>query len=184
MGQLMQYRRAKTPGASYFFTVVTYQRQLLFHTPETIDLLRSAFRSVKAKFPFTIDAIVILPDHLHCIWTLPEGDADFSSRWRRIKGEFSRQCPERYKRLRSTSRLRKGEQAIWQRRFWEHQIRDEADFTHHVDYIHYNPVSHGLVTAPRDCLYSSFHRYVRDGAYSEDWGAEGKLVWDEKVGRE
>lgn len=180
----MQYRRAKTPGATYFFTVVTYQRQLLFHTPETIDLLRNAFRNVKAKFPFTIDAIVVLPNHLHCIWTLPEGDADFSSRWRRIEGEFSRQCPEQYKRLRSASRLRKGEQAIWQRRFWEHQIRDEADFTHHVDYIHYNPVSHGLVTAPRNWLYSSFHRYVRDGAYSEDWGAEGKLIWGEKVCRE
>ncbi|NJL38970.1 MAG: transposase [Leptolyngbyaceae cyanobacterium SM1_4_3] len=177
----MQYRRAKTAGATYFFTVVTYQRQRLFHQPEMVDLLRSAFRTVKARFPFAIDAIVVLPDHLHCLWTLPEGDADFSKRWRLIKSEFSRHCPDVYKQQRSASRLDKGEQAIWQRRFWEHQIRDERDFAQHVDYVHYNPVGHRLVMAPRDWVYSSFHRYVQDGWYSLDWGAEGKVEFEDGI---
>jgi putative transposase len=115
----------------------------------------------------------------HC-----QRDADFSKRWRLIKSEFSRHCPEIYKKQRSASRLDKGEQAIWQRRFWEHQIRDERDFAHHVDYVHYNPVSHGLVMAPRDWVYSSFHRYVRDGLYSSDWGAEGKVEFEDGIGNE
>ncbi len=180
----MQYRRAKTAGATYFFTVVTYQRQALFREPETVDLLRTAFRTIKTRLPFTIDAIVVLPDHLHCIWTLPEGNANFSTRWRLIKSEFSRHCPEQYKQYRSASRLSKGEQAIWQRRFWEHQIRDETDFIQHVDYIHYNPVKHGLVAAPKDWLYSSFHRYVQDGAYIRDWGADSPIKLDSRVGNE
>jgi putative transposase len=180
----MQYRRAQTPGATYFFTVVTYQRQQLFCQPEVVDLLRSAFRMVKAQFPFAIDAIVVLPDHLHCLWTLPEGDADFSNRWRLIKSEFSRHCPDAYKQQRSASRLDKGEQAIWQRRFWEHQIRDERDFAQHVDYVHYNPVSHGLVMAPKDWVYSSFHRYVQDGYYSPNWGANRKIEFDSGIGNE
>ncbi|MEB3178656.1 MAG: transposase [Nostocaceae cyanobacterium] len=180
----MQYRRAKTPGATYFFTVVTYQRQSLFHQSEMVDLLRSAFRTVKARLPFAIDAIVVLPDHLHCIWTLPEGDADFSKRWRLIKSEFSRYCPDAYKRQRYVSRLNKGEQAIWQRRFWEHQIRDERDFAQHLDYVHYNPVRHGLVMTPKDWVYSSFHRYVQDGCYSLDWGADGVIELDDGIGNE
>jgi putative transposase len=171
----MDYRRATTPGATYFFTVVTNQRQPIFQHLETIELLRQAFRTVKQKHPFSLDAIVVLPDHLHCIWTLPSGDADFSTRWRLIKGEFSRRCPEQYRQQRSLSRLRKGEQAIWQRRFWEHQIRDEVDFDRHVDYIHYNPVKHGLVAAPRDWAYSSFHRAVQRGYCQADWGAEGPV---------
>jgi putative transposase len=180
----MHYRRAKTPGATYFFTLVTYQRQTLFRDPQTIDLLRTVFRTVKAKHPFTLDAIVILPDHLHCIWTLPKADADFSTRWRLIKSEFSRQCPEKYKRQRSKSRQDKGEQAIWQRRFWEHQIQNESDFIRHVDYIHYNPVSHGLVAAPKDWAYSSFHRFVQEGIYTEDWGANEKMKFPCQVGKE
>jgi putative transposase len=147
----MYYRRAKTPGATYFFTVVTHNRQPLFQHNKTVALLRQAFHTVKASSPFTIDAIVVLPDHIHSLWTLPEGDADFSSRWRRIKALFSLRCPEIYKQQQSISRQRKGEQAIWQRRFWEHQIRNEADFSQHIDYIHYNPVKHGLGDAPRDC---------------------------------
>jgi putative transposase len=171
----MQYRRFKTPGATYFFTVVTHQRQPIFNDPTAIELLRHAFQKVKSRFPFMIEAMVVLPDHLHCIWTLPTEDADFSTRWRLIKGEFSRQCPDRYRQHRSLARLRKQEQAIWQRRFWEHQIRDEVDFANHVDYIHYNPVKHGWVKASKDWAYSSFHRYVRDGAYSEDWGTEDRI---------
>ncbi len=137
-----------------------------------------------SRLPFIVDAIVVLPDHLHCIWTLPDNDADFSTRWRLIKSEVSRHCSEGYKRQRSSSRLAKGEQAIWQRRFWEHQIRDDRDFAQHVDYIHYNPVSHGLVAAPKDWRYSSFHRYVRGGIYPEDWGADGQAIVDSGVGRE
>lgn len=180
----MYYRRAKTPGATYFFTVVTYQRQTLFHTPQTVDLLRATFRAVKTKHPFTIDAMVVLPDHLHCIWTLPQADADFSTRWRLIKSEFSRYCPGKYKRQRSNSRQSKGEQAIWQRRFWEHQIQDESDLIRHIDYIHYNPVSHGLVEAPKDWAYSSFHRFVQMGIYAEDWGANEKMKFSGWVGKE
>ncbi|TVQ10054.1 MAG: transposase [Leptolyngbya sp. DLM2.Bin27] len=122
--------------------------------------------------------------HPHSIWTLPEGDADFSSRWKRIKARFSLWCPESYKHQQSASRLRKGEQTIWQRRFWEHHIRDETDFSRHVDYIHYNPVKHNLVNRPRDWPYSSFHRYVADGAYSLDWGSAEAIDFDEKIGRE
>lgn len=180
----MLYRRAKTPGATYFFTVVTHQRQPLFSDAETIALLRTAFRIVKANHPFTIDAIVLLPDHLHCLWTLPEEDANFSTRWRLIKSEFSRHCPDQYKRPRSSSRQSKGEQAIWQRRFWEHRIQDEADLIRHVDYIHYNPVKHGLAEAPKDWAYSSFHRFVRDGVYAKDWGESESINLPDWLARE
>ena len=167
----MEYRRATAPGATYFFTLVTYNRQRLFERPDTVQLLREACRQVKQRHPFTIEAMVVLPDHLHCLWTLPKDDANFSTRWRLIKSEFSRHCPAKYKRQRSLSRLKKQEQAIWQRRFWEHQVRDEADFLRHLDYIHYNPVGHQLVESPGDWPYSSFGRYVSRGWYSEDWGA-------------
>jgi putative transposase len=180
----MRYRRATTPGGTYFFTVVTYQRQTLFRDPETVTHLRSAFRSVKTNHPFTIDAIVVLPDHLHCIWTLPAGDANFSTRWRLIKTNFTHSCPECYKRDRNGSRLHKKEQAIWQRRFWEHQIRGERDFEKHIDYIHYNPVHHRLVNRPGDWLYSSFHRHVEMGIYDVDWGSEGIILFEDSIGVE
>ena len=112
----MEYRRAKTPGATYFFTVVTYQRQTIFDDGSMVELLRQCFRVVKQRYPFAIEAMVLLREHLHCIWTLPDGDADFSMRWRLIKSEFSRRCADVYKRQRGTSRERKGEQAVWQRR--------------------------------------------------------------------
>jgi putative transposase len=134
--------------------------------------------------PFTIDAFVVLPDHLHCIWTMPHGDKDFSTRWRLIKNYFTRRCDTRYKDLPSRSRKDKKEQAVWQRRFWEPLIRDEKDFISHVKYIHYNPVKHGLVTAPKDWEYSSFHRYVRDGLYDLEWGAGWDMSFDEKIGEE
>ncbi|NJN87747.1 MAG: transposase [Leptolyngbyaceae cyanobacterium SL_7_1] len=180
----MQYRRAKTPGATYFFTLVTYQRQQILHQPEAIALLRQAFHQVKQTHSFDIEAIVVLPDHLHCIWTLPLEGANFPMRWRLIKTQFSRCCPDFCKQLRSPSHLRKGEQAVWQRRFWEHQIRDEIDFARHVDYIHYNPVHHQLVEAPKDWAYSSFHRYVANGIYAEDWGANDKIVLPNFIGKE
>ena len=180
----MQYRRAKTPGATYFFTLVTYQRQHIFNHPEAVEVLRQAFRTVKQNHPFTIEAIVVLPDHLHCIWTLPPEDAAFSKRWRLIKSEFTRHCPSRFRRQRSAARQHKAEQAVWQRRFWEHQLCDEADFVRHVEYIHYNPVRHGLVSAPKDWVASSFHCFVRKGIYPIGWGAEGTSVCWYRVGQE
>jgi putative transposase len=131
------------------------------------------FKAARRRRPFTIEAIVILPDHLHCIWTLPSGDADFSSRWHDIKARFAAQI-SRGERL-SARRLRKGERGIWQRRFWEHVIRDECDYERHVDYIHYNPVKHGQVTRVADWPYSSFHRYVERGIYNPEWAADDNV---------
>jgi putative transposase len=168
---MTNYRRNFVPGGTFFFTVNMAERRLRLLT-EHIDLLRAAFRATRLRHPFTIDAIVVLPDHLHAIWTLPEDDADFATRWRLLKSPFSRALPggERI----SNSRLRKGERGIWQRRYWEHTIRDEMDRTRHIDYIHINPVKHGHVTRVRDWPYSSFHRMVRLGTYPEDWAGLGE----------
>lgn len=162
---MVLYRRNRVAGGTYFFTVTLRDRSsdmLVRH----VDLLREAFRSVHDARPFTVEAIVILPEHLHALWTLPEGDSDYSGRWRAIKSHFTRQ-------LRATGvpllRDIRGEYQLWQRRFWEHTIRDERDHRHHVDYIHYNPVKHGLVTQVADWPHSSFHRYVRQGLLSSDW---------------
>ena len=168
----MRYRRAKTPGATYFFTLVTHQRLPILCQTENINLLRNAFRYVIKQHPFKIDAIVILPDHLHTIWTLREEDADFSTRWRLIKSYFSRKCDASSQGKMTASRHHKGEKAVWQRRFWEHQIRGDLDFVNHVEYIHYNPVHHGLVRSPKDWQFSSFHRYVEAGVYDLMWMAE------------
>ncbi len=151
---MTDYRRNYIKGGTYFFTVNLAERKqkLLI---EDVDILREAFRTVKQAHPFKIDAIVILPDHLHTIWTLPENDADFSLRWRQIKSTFSRNI-EQQERI-SKSRLRKKERGIWQRRFWEHTIRNEEDFIRHIEYIHYNPVKHGYVKHVEDWAYSSFH---------------------------
>ncbi|WP_444996428.1 REP-associated tyrosine transposase [Aliikangiella sp. IMCC44359] len=163
----MQYRRANTKGGTYFFTVNLAERNksLLI---ENIDELRSAFKKVNKKFPFIIDAIVILPVHLHAIWTLPKNDADFSTRWRLIKTWFSKSLLKTEKI--DQSRMNKSERGIWQRRFWEHQIRDEADYIQHMNYVYYNPVKHGYVDNVIDWPYSSFHRDVEKGIYSKDWG--------------
>ena len=151
---------------------------------ENVDLLRNAFRYVRQQYHFKIDAIVVLPDHLHSIWILPESDADFSTRWGLIKNYFSRQCHSQYQGKISTSRQHKGEKGVWQRRFWEHQIRDAQDFINHIEYIHYNPVHHGLVTAPKDWQYSSFHRYVEAGIYDQMWGSSERLMFRSNIGRE
>jgi putative transposase len=136
------------------------------------------------RHPFKIDAMVVLPDHLHCIWTLPEGNHDFSKRWRLIKGTFSRLCTDQNKPAPDKSRVKKQEKAIWQRRFWEHLIRNEEDYMKHVEYTHYNPVKHRLVKAPIDWTYSSFHRYVRDGVYEKDWGTGSEIEFDDDIGKE
>ena len=162
------YRRAQIAGGTYFFTVVLADRSARLLT-DHVDLLRGAFADVKSLLPFTINAIVVLPDHLHCVWTLPDGDHDFSSRWRRIKAAFSRAIPSCADV--TTSQASKGERGIWQRRFWEHLIRDDADYDAHVSYIHYNPVKHGHVARASDWPHSSFHRFVRSGIYAADWAA-------------
>ena len=164
------YIRATIPGGTFFFTVALLERRRRLLV-EHIDELRAAFRNVRRTRPFAIDAVVILPDHLHCIWTLPAGDADFSTRWRLIKAAFARSIPNG-ERL-STRRERTGERGIWQRRFWEHAIPDDTDRARHVDYIHFNPVKHGHVGRAADWPYSSFHRYVRTGIYPSDWAADG-----------
>ncbi len=180
----MQYRRSRTDGGSYFFTVVTDRRRPFLCDPDNIILLRSVFREVKERHPFTINAIVILPDHLHCLWTLPENDANYSMRWRLIKSAFSRQCRAQYRGTTAKSRHNKQEQAVWQRRFWEHEIRSDSDYRQHVEYIHYNPVKHGLTTAPAGWPFSSFHRSVAEGRYEQNWGAGVEMKFGELIGRE
>jgi putative transposase len=169
---MTNYRRNFVPGGSYFFTLNLAERRLPLLT-DHIGSLRVAFRDTRARHPFTIEAIVILPDHLHAIWTLPDGDKDFATRWRLIKSAFSRSLPSG-ERI-SASRARKGERGIWQRRYWEHTLRDEPDFERHADYIHFNPVKHGYVTRVDHWPYSSFQRMVRLGVYPQDWagGVEG-----------
>jgi putative transposase len=173
---MTNYRRNFIPGGCFFFTVNLADRRLSLLTNH-LDALRAAFREARQRHPFEIDAIVILPDHLHTVWTLPEDDADFATRWRLIKTNFSRNVPagERV----SASRSAKGERGIWQRRYWEHTIRDAADFERHVDYVHINPVKHGLVGRVRDWLPSSFHRMVRVGIYPADWAGEALRAGDD-----
>ena len=171
---MANYRRARTPGGSYFFTVVTYRRQPLLIQPESRRILREIVREVRRQYPFIIDAWVLLPEHMHCIWTLPPGDIDYSKRWGLIKAGFSKQASEMFKRVEwiSPSKARHRESTLWQRRFWEHQIRDQSDFNRHVDYIHWNPVKHGHVARVIDWPYSTFHRDVQAGIYPKDWGGE------------
>lgn len=161
--------RAFIPGGTFFFTVTLLERRRRLLT-EYIDDLRTVFADTRRRRPFTVDAIVVLPDHLHCIWTLPPDDSDFSSRWHDIKARFSARIPQS-ERL-SARRAKKGERAIWQHRFWEHVIRDDRDFERHVDDIHYNPVKHGHVARVVDWPNSSFHRYVRKGILPLSWAAD------------
>ena len=162
------YRRAGVPGGSYFFTVVTHNRQPLLTTESFRCALREAINEVRKSQPFENDAWVLLPDHMHCMWTLPEGDQDFSKRWGRSKAGVSKRVI-----LPSIEANARRESGLWQRRFWEHLIRDERDFRNHLDYIHFNPVKHGMVSKVTDWPYSSFHRYARAGIYPEEWACDG-----------
>lgn len=161
------YRRNRVLGGTYFFTVNLLERRskLLI---EHIDVLRKVVKAVQKRKPFHIDAWVVLPDHMHCVWTLPEGDADYSTRWKAIKTAFSRAMPKK-ERL-SAVRVAKGERGIWQRRYWEHTIRGDKDYAAHVDYVHINPLKHGLVKQVKDWPYSTFHKLVEQGIYTQDWG--------------
>ena len=170
---MTDYRRNRVPGGTYFFTVNLLDRRSDLLIRE-IAVLRHAVRKVRANAPFHIDAWVVLPEHMHCLWTLPEGDTNFSARWQAIKTEFSK-CIALGEPL-SVSRAAKGERGIWQRRFWEHTVYDDRDFAAHMDYIHFNPVKHGLVTRAAEWPYSSFHRCVAQGLYPQDWNDFGTEI--------
>lgn len=164
---MSNYRRAFIPGGTWFFTVNLLQRHHNDLLVREIDLLRETVKRVRKRYPFRIDAWVVLPDHLHCVWTLPPGDAGFSTRWRLIKSAFSRALPKT--EYRSDVRKAAGERGIWQRHYWEHCIRDDTDYQRHVDYVHVNPLKHGYVRRVADWPYSTFHLYVAKGIYPMDW---------------
>lgn len=171
------YIRSDTPGATYFFTLTLQDRSarwLVDHVAE----LRACVADVKAKHPFAIEAMVVLPEHLHALWRLPPDDKEFGLRWMLVKQAFTQRLQARGAldgQAAAARRGRSGERTLWQRRFWEHQIRDEEDFSRHVDYIHFNPVKHGWVLRARDWPYSSLHRYVRNGILPQDWGVAGPI---------
>jgi putative transposase len=167
------YRRDNTPGATWFFIVVAFERRNNFCSDAFRTALRAAITSVRTNHPFAIDAWVLLPYHLHCVWTLPENDADFSTRWRLIKHHVSYSLNRGtfVGHARSASRSARGESTVWQRRFWEHRIRNDADLERHLVYLHFNPVKHGLVSRVIDWPHSSFHQFLQRGAYPRDWGS-------------
>lgn len=165
------YLRQRVPGGTYVFTVNLMRRTGNRLLVEHIDLLRDAYRRTCAERPFETLAIMVLPEHLHAIWRLPEGDDDYPMRWRLLKGRFSHALPGHG--IASASHRRKGERGTWQRRYWEHTIRDADDLRTHVDYIHYNPVKHGWCERPREWPFSSLHRYIARGLLPANWG-EGR----------
>ena len=166
-----KYLRSYVPGGSYFLTLVTYDRNPVFRAPENISRLRSALKSVKSEMPFEIAGAVMLPDHLHFIWSLPTGDEDFSRRVGRLKALFTKSLPAASppEQNISISRRKHRESNVWQRRFWEHTLRDEEDLQIHLDYIHYNPVKHGYAQCPHLWSASSFNHWVKNGGYTADW---------------
>ncbi|HEX9933985.1 MAG TPA: transposase [bacterium] len=169
---MARYRRSYIPGGTFFFTVVTYNRKPILVTEFSRQYLKDAWNTITQKYPFDLVACCLMPNHLHCIWTMPENDFDYSIRWRGIKGLFSRQYQRHINpKIQSTeSYKKKREAAIWQRRFWEHTIFSQDDFNCPVDYIHCNPVKHGFVRNPIDWPWSTFHRYTKMGIYEKDWG--------------
>ncbi len=176
---MSQYLRFFQPGGTFFFTVVAFQRRRMFRDESAIRILGVAMRGVQKESPFEMAAFVILPDHLHCMWTLPEGDIDYSSRWSRVKRRFTQDWLRHLGKENelvgtahptlSPSRIKHREKDVWQRRFWEHTIRDETDFRRHLDYIHFNPVKHGLVDCPHAWKHSSFPRWVKAKFYGKEW---------------
>lgn len=171
---MSNYRRANTAGATYFFTVVTYHRRAFLCDEDVRDALKQAIHKVREKHPFTIEAWVLLPDHIHTIWTLPPNDANFALRWQLIKRYVTQSCGARLHNPQwmNASKTKHRESTLWQRRYWEHQIRDDLDYAKHMDYLNYNPVKHQLVKQVKDWPYSTFHRYVKQGVYGENWAIE------------
>ena len=177
----MRYRRAIMAGATYFFTVNLAERRAVSLT-QHIDLLRGVIHRVKIAHPFHIDAMVVLPDHIHAMWTLPENDADYPMRWSLIKAGFSRGLgkTERINESRQSKRERgvSRKRDKWQRRYWEHLIRNDRDYAAHVDYIHINPVKHGYVIRAVDWPHSSIHRYIESGWLAADWAVDPDDIGD------
>jgi len=167
-----EYHRVKISGGTYFFTVVAFKRQPVLTREEVRRALREGIEKVRHSLPFLIEAWVLLPDHLHAIWTLPKGDDKFQTRWALIKSSVSRHCKQIGEDWQggSESRKKRHESNFWQRRFWEHYIRDDKDFQRHMDYLHYNPVKHGYVRRVADWPFSSFHRLVAQDVYPRGWG--------------
>jgi len=174
---LPNYRRAMLAGGTYFFTVVTYRRQGFLCDDDVRFALRDGIEQTRQSLPFEIDAWVLMPDHLHCIWTLLPDDADFGKRWGLIKRYVSKHCGhlKRHNWM-NASKYKRNESTLWQRRFWEHQIRDERDYKSYVDYIHFNPMKHGYVKRVADWPHSTFHRFVNDGVYPLDWAGDAETV--------
>jgi putative transposase len=168
------YRRSYTSGGSYFFTVVTAKRAKILLSDIAREALREAIKDCRARWPFEIDAFVLLEDHLHTIWTFPKDDANYSVCWSYVKKEFSKRylASGGTEQILNDSRQVRRERGVWQRRFWEHTLRDEKDFERYVDYIHYNPVKHGIVTCAKDYPYSTFRNYQKRGVYELAWGCE------------
>jgi putative transposase len=174
-----EFRRNYVAGETYFFTHVTEGRRPILCEPVVRNSLRRAFFKVNHKFPFKTHAIVLLPEHFHCLWTLPETDHDYSLRWRLIKTFVTKEAAGNY-----GSFFNSGPPKIWQPRYWEHTIRDEEDYDGHFHYIHYNPVKHGLVDAPIHWQFSTFRKYVSEGIYREDWGSGDQLIFPDGIGGE
>ena len=170
------YRRYRVHGGTYFFTLKTEGNAPLFGESSNVRLLGQIFRETKIRWPFEMPAIVLLPDHLHTLWTLPPEDADYSTRWAWLKKEFTRRfiATGGHEQPVSASRSRNRRRGIWQRRFWEHTITDEEDFENHFDYIHWNPVKHGYVSSPIEWPHSSFHRWLKQGVCGVQWGRQSE----------
>lgn len=176
---MSDYRRYFVPGGTYFFTLVSYDRQPRFASADAVQRLRDAVRLVQRESPFQFLAAVVLPDHMHFLWTLPLGDADYSRRIGRIKVLFTQSDSERGRQRSalSASRLKHRESDVWQRRFWEHAIDDAEELEAYLDYIHYNPVKHGFARCPHTWGASSFRRWINEGQYESSWGCCCHGVW-------
>ncbi len=174
---MSDYRRWFVAGGTFFFTVVVHRRRRLFDNLQAVALLGKVMRECHVKWPVTVNAIVLLPDHLHAMWTLPTGDTEYPKRWGGTKKEFTKAwlttvgqaVPDNSSFL-STARQRERRRDVWQPRYWEHTVKDENDFERHFDYIHWNPVKHGHARCPHEWPHSSFHRYVERGVYDRHWG--------------
>ncbi|OAI17936.1 transposase [Methylomonas koyamae] len=172
----MDYRRIWQPGGTYFFTINLLQRKNNDMLVQHIQFLRDSIKAVKANHPFKTHGWVVLPEHMHCLIELPANDTDYATRIRLIKMGFSKAIPKTERR--SAIRIKRGERGIWQRRYWEHLIRDEADFQAHLDYIHYNPVKHGWVKQVKDWPYSTFYRWVERGVYPLNWAGNDEDLYE------
>jgi putative transposase len=176
----MKYQRLRIPGATWFFTLVTFERRQIFNNEIAFFQLQRAVETVNQKMQFTLDAFVILPDHIHWLMSLPENDSDYSTRIKMIKSFFTKSY---LKGKKEAARNAKGEMSVWQSLFWEHWIRDEKDLARHLDYIHFNPVKHRLVDSPEQWSHSSFQKYTEMGMYPEQ-KIRFKVLWEGFKGME